>query len=162
MFKPQTFVQAACAVSRFHISTANIRYIIPHVQRSTRWLSCTQKLTKDGSKADPYHSSSTAAGPTDKQAHEGSFSRTNREVSFEYPNEESFPRSRVMQGRGGPHYKRTLPTFSMEDKVVVITGGARGLGLVMGQALTASGADLAIVDLNRELSLWHELASLHC
>jgi D-arabinitol 2-dehydrogenase len=30
----------------------------------------------------------------------------------------------------------------------VVTGGARGLGLVMGQALINSGADLAIVDLN--------------
>ncbi len=46
--------------------------------------------------------------------------------------------------------KRTLPTFSLEGKVAIITGGARGLGLVMGQALVASGADLAIVDLNSE------------
>lgn len=47
--------------------------------------------------------------------------------------------------------KRTLPTFSLEGKVAVVTGGARGLGLVMGQALVTSGADLAIVDINREL-----------
>lgn len=43
---------------------------------------------------------------------------------------------------------RTLPTFSLEGKVAVVTGGARGLGLVMGQGLIESGADLAIVDLN--------------
>lgn len=46
--------------------------------------------------------------------------------------------------------RRTLPSFSLEGKVAVITGGARGLGLVMGQALIHSGADLAIVDLNSQ------------
>lgn len=46
--------------------------------------------------------------------------------------------------------KRTLPSFSLEGHVAVVTGGARGLGLVMGQALIHSGADLAIVDLNSE------------
>ena len=48
--------------------------------------------------------------------------------------------------------KRTLPLFSLEGKVAVVTGGARGLGLVMGQALMQSGADLAIVDLNSQLA----------
>lgn len=46
------------------------------------------------------------------------------------------------------HLKRTLATFSLEGRTAVITGGARGLGLVMGQALVNSGADLAIVDMN--------------
>jgi D-arabinitol 2-dehydrogenase len=46
--------------------------------------------------------------------------------------------------------KRTLPSFSLEGKVAVVTGGARGLGLVMGQALVQSGADLAIVDLDSQ------------
>lgn len=32
----------------------------------------------------------------------------------------------------------------------MVTGGARGLGLVMGQGMVVSGADLAIVDLNSE------------
>jgi NAD(P)-dependent dehydrogenase (short-subunit alcohol dehydrogenase family) len=48
--------------------------------------------------------------------------------------------------------KRTLPSFSLEGRVAVVTGGARGLGLVMGQALIQSGADLAIVDLNSQSS----------
>lgn len=43
---------------------------------------------------------------------------------------------------------RTMPTFSLEGKVCVVTGGARGLGLVMGNGVVQSGADLAIVDLN--------------
>jgi NAD(P)-dependent dehydrogenase (short-subunit alcohol dehydrogenase family) len=48
------------------------------------------------------------------------------------------------------HFKRTLAQFSLENKVSLVTGGARGLGLVMSQALVASGSDLAIVDLNRK------------
>lgn len=59
------------------------------------------------------------------------------------------PRSRPVQGRGGAHSKRTLASFSLEGKTAVVTGGARGLGLVMAQALVISGADLAIVDMNR-------------
>ena len=46
------------------------------------------------------------------------------------------------------HFKRTLASFSLENKVSMVTGGARGLGLVMAQGLVASGSDLAIVDLN--------------
>jgi D-arabinitol 2-dehydrogenase len=53
-------------------------------------------------------------------------------------------------GRGGVHALRTLAAFSMEGKTAVVTGGARGLGLVMAQALVTSGADVAIVDMNRE------------
>jgi D-arabinitol 2-dehydrogenase len=44
--------------------------------------------------------------------------------------------------------KRTLASFSLEGKVGVVTGGARGLGLVMGQGMVISGANLAIVDMN--------------
>jgi D-arabinitol 2-dehydrogenase len=48
----------------------------------------------------------------------------------------------------GVHLKRTLASFSLEGRTAVVTGGARGLGLVMGHALINSGADLAIVDMN--------------
>lgn len=48
------------------------------------------------------------------------------------------------------HFKRTLATFSLEGRVGIVTGGARGLGLVMSQAMVISGADVAIVDLNSE------------
>jgi len=66
----------------------------------------------------------------------------------EYPEEGQLPSSVPVQGRGGQHFKRTLASFSLEGKVGVITGGARGLGLVMTQAMVISGADVAIVDLN--------------
>ena len=44
----------------------------------------------------------------------------------------------------------TPPAFSLAGKLVVLTGASRGLGLVMGQAIVASGADLAMVDLNKD------------
>ncbi len=40
------------------------------------------------------------------------------------------------------------PAFSLAGKLVVLTGAAGGLGLVMGRAIVASGGDLAMVDLN--------------
>lgn len=55
-----------------------------------------------------------------------------------------------IQGHGGPQFKRTLDQFSLETRVIVVTGGARGLGLVMAQGIVASGSEVAIVDLNSE------------
>jgi D-arabinitol 2-dehydrogenase len=163
MLKPQVFRQALRAASRHDSSyTPNSRHIILKPQRSARWLSSSAKRAEAGSKDDPYRTSSTAAKRTEKHAHEGSFSRTDNQVSFEYPDEQDFPRSQIVQGRGGPHLKRTLPSFSLEGKVAVVTGGARGLGLVMGQALVTSGADLAIVDLNSELQRECELSRSIC
>jgi len=79
---------------------------------------------------------------------EGSFARTDKDVRVEYPEEHELPSSVPVQGRGGLHFKRTLASFSLEGRVGVVTGGARGLGLVMSEALVVSGADVAIVDLN--------------
>lgn len=56
-------------------------------------------------------------------------------------------------GRAGQNVFPTLATFSLQGKVGVVTGGARGLGLVMGQGIVVSGGDLAIVDLNSEFLL---------
>ena len=83
----------------------------------------------------------------DAPEHEGTFARTDGSVQVEYK-EAELPSSKPVQGRGGLHFKRTLASFSLEGKVGVVTGGARGLGLVMSQALVISGADVAIVDLN--------------
>lgn len=82
--------------------------------------------------------------------HEGTFARTSDTIQVEYPND--LPTSAPVQGRGGMHFKRTLASFSLEGRVALVTGGARGLGLVMSQALVVSGASVAIVDLNREFS----------
>jgi D-arabinitol 2-dehydrogenase len=83
-----------------------------------------------------------------KEEHEGSFARTDESIQVEYPQEGELPSSTPVQGRGGLHFKRTLASFSLEGRVGVVTGGARGLGLVMSQAMVISGADIAIVDLN--------------
>lgn len=60
------------------------------------------------------------------------------------------------------HFKRTLASFSLEKRVAVVTGGARGLGLVMSQACMLSGADVAIVDLSSEFVflLWSLLPGI--
>ena len=80
--------------------------------------------------------------------HQGSMARTDKEVTIEHPPEQELPSSVPFQGRGGVHDKRTLAAFSLEGRVAVVTGGARGLGLVMAQALVISGANVALVDLN--------------
>ena len=136
------------AVSGSEAILSRQRWSNSRLQTSNCPFSSSSRRVKNNGQDDPYRGSSTTARPEEKQAHEGSFSRTDREVSFEYPDEADLPRSQSVQGRGGPHLLRTLPSFSLEGHVAVVTGGARGLGLVMGQGIIESGADLAIVDLN--------------
>jgi hypothetical protein len=102
---------------------------------------------KNDRKNDPILSAAKKA-PEGASEHEGEFARTDESVQIEYPPDSEMPAQPVVQGRGGMHFKRTLAQFSLENKVSMVTGGARGLGLVMGQGLVASGSDLAIVDLN--------------
>ena len=110
-----------------------------------RLLSLTANLReKDAKKNEPGLSVPNAEGEED---HHGQYARTDPTVQVEYPEDHDFPRSDPVQGRGGMHFKRTLASFSLEGNVGVVTGGARGLGLVMSQALVISGADVAIVDL---------------
>ncbi|KAI9882994.1 MAG: hypothetical protein M1823_005268 [Watsoniomyces obsoletus] len=85
---------------------------------------------------------------------EGSLAQTDDRIHVQYPKKEDdvwskAPPSRG-RGGGGSRTKRTLASFSLEGRVGVVTGGARGLGLVMGSALLESGAHLALVDLNLE------------
>ena len=114
-----------------------------------RPLTSSTKLYKED-KSSASEKSAAAAALEGDAGHEGSFSRTDNKVTIEYPEEHELPRSTPVQGRGGLHFKRTLASFTLEGKVVVVTGGARGLGLVMSQAAVISGADVAIVDLNSE------------
>jgi hypothetical protein len=60
----------------------------------------------------------------------------------------TIPISTKPQAFAERHSKRTLASFSLEGRTCVITGGARGIGLALGEALITSGADLAIVDIN--------------
>lgn len=103
---------------------------------------------KNDPKNDPILSATNKAPAGASGEHEGQFARTDENVQIEYPRDSEMPAQPVVQGRGGMHFKRTLAQFSLETKVSLVTGGARGLGLVMGQGLVASGSDLAIIDLN--------------
>jgi len=87
--------------------------------------------------------------PEEKGEHVGSFSRTDNSIEIPF-DEKAVPKQEPVQGRGGFHFQRTLASFTLEGKTALVTGGARGLGLVMAQALVVSGADVALVDLNKE------------
>jgi D-arabinitol 2-dehydrogenase len=133
IFKPTAARQALRAAVR------------PALAINTRSLSTTPARLNDD---DPKKRLTTEAPQGASGTHEGAFARTDDNLVIEHPTDAEMPRSPVVQGRGGMHFKRTLASFSLENKVSIVTGGARGLGLVMGQALIASGSDLAIVDLN--------------
>lgn len=45
-----------------------------------------------------------------------------------------------------------LSRFLVKGKTVVITGGARGLGLNFGMGLAQAGANIAVIDINEEAS----------
>lgn len=144
IFKPAAARQAVRAVHQ--VARPSIRAARPalKINTNTRTLSTTPaRFQDDEKKRATTDAPLGASGP-----HEGAFARTDDSLVIEHPKDEEMPRSPVVQGRGGMHFKRTLASFSLENKVSVVTGGARGLGLVMGQALVASGSDLAIVDLN--------------
>jgi len=129
------FLQSSLPSTTRAITTSTPRFVAPSSGRRN--------------KDDPFHESSSATLGTPGYEHEGSQARTDNTIIVEYPEDtQDFPQEPVLQGRGGPHLKRTLPNFSLEGRVAVVTGGARGLGLVMAQSLLASGADVAIVDLN--------------
>lgn len=136
----------ACARS----STQNAARLVTPAQRYISSTAARAVSSTPGrlDKNDPFHKSSSATLGQPGYKHEGSQSRTDDSIVVEYPEDGDFPPEPVVQGRGGPHMKRTLPQFSLEGRVAVVTGGARGLGLVMAQSLVTSGASVALVDLN--------------
>jgi len=144
MFKPQ----ALRAVIRCARSSYNS--ISCPVAKQTRSITATRWFRE--SDKDLNTASSTAQADSE-EGHEGQHARTHESIRVEHPEEHQMPRSEPVSGRGGEHNLRTLASFSLDGKTAVITGGARGLGLVMTQALVISGADVAIVDLNSKLTL---------
>lgn len=57
-------------------------------------------------------------------------------------------------GKVGPHSKRTLASLSMDGKVCVVTGAARGLGNLIARTFVESGSStVAILDLNAKESV---------
>jgi D-arabinitol 2-dehydrogenase len=124
----------------------------PHPAAGTarRFSSAPARLRKGSNPEDDIENATTSSEPGASGDHEGQYARTQDDIRVEYPEEKDLPRSLPIHGRGGSHFKRTLASFSLDGRVGVVTGGARGLGLVMAQALVASGADVALVDMNRE------------
>lgn len=85
------------------------------------------------------------AGNKKSESANGSLARTDESITVKHPMEHEIPSSEPIAGAA---QHPTLSKFSLQGKVGVVTGGARGLGLVMGQGIVVSGADLAIVDMN--------------
>lgn len=146
MFKSQVIRHAARA-ARVQAPRSSLRpaQAAISLRPFTSSVRCFQKGSNDDVDA-----ATTSGEPGESGDHEGQFARTREDIVVEYPDEKDLPPSDPVVGRGGVHAKRTLASFSMEGKTAVVTGGARGLGLVMAQALVTSGADVAIVDMNRE------------
>jgi D-arabinitol 2-dehydrogenase len=161
MFKPQ-LLRLAARASRPVFTSQN-----PHLTHygggvAYKSFSTSSSLSKDKPKTDAeIHAATTAGQPGESGDHEGQFARTDKRISVGYPEEDDLPRSIPVQGRGGLHFKKTLASFSLEGRTAVVTGGARGLGLVMAQALAESGADIALVDLNSK-SLQIPILSKEC
>jgi D-arabinitol 2-dehydrogenase len=147
MFKSITpIVRVARAVR----PRAAFRPVQPAFSVSSRRAFTTTPSRFDRNSDEDVDKASTSGEPGESGEHEGQYARTNQDIVVEYPEEKDLPPSQPVVGRGGVHSLRTLAAFSMEGRVAVVTGGARGLGLVMAQALVSSGADVAIVDMNRE------------
>jgi D-arabinitol 2-dehydrogenase len=47
-------------------------------------------------------------------------------------------------------YDNVVPSFRLDGKLVVVTGGSGGLASVISRALVAQGADVALIDMNLE------------
>lgn len=124
------------------------RLLLPPARPPARVLSTSPPRRDRDEQGNELDAATTAGQPGEFGDHEGQYARTDESVRVEYPEEEDLPRSAPIQGRGGRHMLRTLASFSLDGRVGVVTGGARGLGLVMAQAFVLSGADVALVDMN--------------
>ncbi|WVW80355.1 hypothetical protein I302_102335 [Kwoniella bestiolae CBS 10118] len=74
-------------------------------------------------------------------------------ITFEHPKKwaDKHPGHDMTKGDFGRHTKRTLASFSMDGKVCLVTGAARGLGNMMARTFVESGANaIVLVDLKKE------------
>lgn len=160
MFKAPALRQTARALGRptFNSASRSTRLAVEKSLPTTlRSISTSQGLRKPTDQELDDATTSSAPGASGK--HEGQFARTSGALRFDHPEESEMPRSAPVTGRGGEHSLPTLASFSLEGQVVALTGGARGLGLVMTQACVISGADVAIIDLNSEFFFNDELSN---
>ncbi|KAK4175678.1 putative D-arabinitol 2-dehydrogenase [Triangularia setosa] len=131
------------------------RQHLHHHQTTPKRTSPTSPLSSSSSSPPPLRLFATSPRflkDDEISGKEGQYARTDHTIQVSYPGPSSSqlpPSDTLVKGIGHGGVP-TLPTFSLQGKVGVVTGGARGLGLVMGQGMVISGADLAIVDLNKE------------
>lgn len=85
-----------------------------------------------------------------RQDKPGTYSRTDSDIEIEHPEEHELPSSQPVRKVGGQYVKPTLSSFTLDGNVGLVTGGARGLGLVIAQGMVYSGSDVALVDMNKE------------
>ena len=149
MFRSQVLRHVARAATA-QVPRAVFRPARPAIFSIRHFNSSPIRFDKDPNNDDQVNAATTSGEPGESGDHEGQYARTRDDIVVEYPEEKDLPPSNPVVGRGGEHSKRTLASFSMEGKVAIVTGGARGLGLVMAQALVTSGADVALVDMNKE------------
>lgn len=139
-------VSASVSTTPVHVRARNIAPVTAgfHTVAAVR-----RQNNKNNQSTQP---KATETTPAEEEPAAGLYARTDESITVEYPPDEQLPVSEpvVGAGRAGVNVFPTLATFSLQGKVGVVTGGARGLGLVMGQGMVISGADLAIVDLNKE------------
>jgi D-arabinitol 2-dehydrogenase len=154
MLRPQFLLRTAARTAAPRVTRRSQQYLFKAALSTTpRFLKDQDSNDNDNTEQpitpdDPIYHATTAGEPGATGEHEGQYARTDDSITVEYPEEQDLPRGKPILGRGGPHYKRTLASFSLEGKTAIVTGGARGLGLVMAQALAESGAEVALVDLN--------------
>jgi len=151
MLRPQFLLRAAArSAPRVSAPRAQQPFLRAALSTTPRLRKDDDNVEKPPNPDDPIYHGTTLGEPGAFGDHEGQYARTDESITVEYPEEADLPRGVPLQGRGGPHFKRTLASFSLEGKTAIVTGGARGLGLVMAQALAESGAEVALVDLNKE------------
>ncbi|CBF76990.1 hypothetical protein AN4691.2 [Aspergillus nidulans FGSC A4] len=121
MFRPAILRQVVRAVDQSTRPAALVAG--PH--QFIRPLSTTVSRAQRDDKNDPLTKATTKAPGGAAGEHEGKYARTDENVVIEYPDDADMPRSPVVQGRGGMHFKRTLAQFSLENRVTLVTGGAR-------------------------------------
>jgi len=146
MFKSQALRQTLRSTTRALQNTPRSSPVRSKFAHNARTLTNSRSLLYPSE--EELEKATTGAPAGASGDHEGSLARTDDSVSFKHPEEKDQPSSKPVRGRGGEHALPTLATFSLQGKTCVITGGARGLGLVMAQAMVISGADVAIVDMN--------------
>jgi len=115
MLRSQLLRAATRAERSFSIAQSQYVIAPPSTRKAFHASSCSSKDEKQ-----PL----AASVPSDIGG--GALARTDPTVEVEYPEEGELPSSTPVQGRGGLHFKRTLASFSLEGRVSVVTGGARG------------------------------------